>query len=106
MSADFHPGQSVACVNLRLLDGCHNQFLDRLLLGQVYTVRDIEDYGRCTTLGLRIEGIVLPINPSSLREWTYDCRRFRPCKPTNIEMLRQICEQVREGQRQFEEMIR
>ena len=38
----MRPGDLVECVNVSALSGCHNSNLHRLVLGQVYTVRDVD----------------------------------------------------------------
>ncbi len=96
MSTLFHPGQNVVCINGKPIPECNNQFLDRLCEGHVYTVRDIVDYSICE-IGLRLEEIVLPRNPLSGREWTFAARRFKPCKPTSIDVFTRICAKIQES---------
>ena len=95
----MHPGLNVVCVNNKPLPDCSNCHINLLIVGAVYTVRDVLDHGEYHRLGIRLEEIRLPINVIQGREWSYDVSRFKPCKLTSLsvfdEMLNHLPQKIK-----------
>ena len=70
-------GDLVVCVNAGFIYGAQNNDLDRLKLGDVYTVEDICGRGA----GIRVIEV-----PFSGLDWWHSAR-FRPCRKTDISAL-------------------
>lgn len=88
----MQPGDLVICVNKQPVEGCGNDNLHLLTLGQVYTIRSLLrhwPYG----LGVRLREIVLPHSLLGL-ERAYWAEQFRPCRPTSIAVFEQMLHDV------------
>ncbi len=83
----LEPGTLVACINNQPILGRGNRYLHKLVLGQVYTIRDVVVAGNCSSPALRLEGTILPKWLDTNFEVAYDSLRFRPCNPTNISVF-------------------
>jgi hypothetical protein len=84
----MQPGDLVVCVNNQPVEGCGNDNLRLLTLGQVYTIRSLLrnwPYG----LGLRLCEIKLPRSLLGF-EQAYWAERFRPYRPTSIAIFEEI----------------
>jgi len=84
----MRPGDLVICVNNRPVEGCGNDNLRLLTLGQIYTVRSVMrswPHG----LGIRLQEIRLPRSLFGF-EQAYWGKRFRPCRPTSITVFEKI----------------
>jgi hypothetical protein len=93
MSADFHIGQQVVCINDEFPPSWPAA---RPFKGQVYTIRDIvipPDEGK---VFLRLEEIILPMCALRFVEGAFGSVRFRACKPTNIGVFTRMLECVPE----------
>lgn len=90
MSADLHVGQQVICIND---DFPPSWPAAKPFRGQAYTIRDIIMADE-EKIFLRLEEIMLPICDQKFVEGAFGAVRFRPCKPTNIEVLAQMLECV------------
>jgi len=110
----LEPGALVACINNRPILGRGNNHLDRLTLGQVYTVREVVDFGGGA--GVRLQEIHLPDNPLTGAESAYVSTRFRPCKPTDISVFENMLhsckldkfkeqDQIKEAIRELEKVL-
>jgi hypothetical protein len=83
------PGDLVSCVNIAPLPECRNCNLNKLTLGQVYTVKDEALYAR--TAGVFLIEIVNPIDAMINMEIAYDQRRFRVLmKKPDISIFKRI----------------
>jgi hypothetical protein len=83
------PGDLVSCVNIAPLPECRNCNLNKLTLGQVYTVKDEALYAR--TKGVFLIEIVNPIDAMINMEIAYDQRRFRVLmKKPDISIFKRI----------------
>ena len=91
MDKSWHPGMNVVCINNCPVDGWLNVFCHLLEDGRVYTVRNIINYERpFIHVGISLEEICHPLEqPPLFISWHPD--RFRPCKLTSIESLREAC---------------
>ena len=87
----FHVGQQIVCINDigPSLPAGHAH----PVRGCVYTIRDIIDCG--DRVCLTLEEIVNPIRRSG-RELCFKSRRFRPVKPTSIEVFHQLLSPIHE----------
>ncbi|MFZ0558215.1 MAG: hypothetical protein WAN31_00285 [Methylovirgula sp.] len=88
----MQPGDLVVCVNNRPVEGCGNDNLRFLTLGQVYTVRSLLQnwpHG----LGVRLHEITLPRSLLGL-EQAYWAERFRPCRSTSITVFERLLDSL------------
>ncbi len=85
------PGDLVECVNIAPLPECGNCYLNKLTLGQVYTVKDEAVYDN--TVGVFLAEIVNPIDDLLNMEIAYDQRRFRVLmKKPDISIFKRIAD--------------
>ena len=88
------PGDLVACINVSHLPQCTNTNLQYLTLGQVYTVRGIQDYPH--TSGVYLEEIRNEPDALYAQEIAYDLRRFRVLtKKPDIGIFNRIADKPR-----------
>ena len=88
------PGDLVECVNVAPLPECRNCNLNKLTLGQVYTIRDEALYAR--TKGVFLAEIVNPIDAMINQEIAYDQRRFRVLtKKPDISIFKRMVDKPR-----------
>ena len=84
------PGDLVECVNVAPLPECRNCNLNKLTLGQVYTVKDEATYFSSFP-GVYLVEIRNSVDPMINMEIGYDQRRFRVLmKKPDISIFKQI----------------
>ena len=89
------PGDLVECVNVAPLPECRNCNLNKLTLGQVYTVKDEATYFNPYP-GVYLDEIRNPIDPMIHMEIGYDQRRFRVLtKKPDISIFKRIADNPR-----------
>lgn len=93
----FHVGQQVVCIRASS-HPIPPEAVDAAV-GCVYTVRRIAVRRHYITglvsEGLHLEEIVNPPSPGG-EEWFINAGRFRPVKPTSIEVFRQLLSPIHE----------
>ena len=78
------PGDLVVCVYTGIIPESGNRGLERLILGDVYTLKDIGSSPWDGHLRVQIWEVEQPISG-----W-WNAKRFRPCRKTNIDGLTAI----------------
>ncbi|HLH12202.1 MAG TPA: hypothetical protein VKV77_10040 [Methylovirgula sp.] len=88
----MRPGDLVICVNNRPIEGCGNDNLHLLTVGQVYTIRSLIRNWRYG-LGVRLYEIRLPRSLFGF-EQGYWAERFRLCRPTSIAAFEKLLKEI------------